>query len=271
MTNNQYPISNSARRDGRHWLLVIGYCLFAVALTACGSGNEAGNTAPKAASLEGDRNTDAYKFEDAVDIKQAPTEAHGALAKLVPNPKQSLVKNSVVYGGWDAAECKFSTEAPENASLPVVAADYKSTGADIVTDTESKKGSATLTYPQQTKLIIIKAPEAAAAQPIADALIAQLEAKGFTELDDLEWTGGRNDNTPVSRMSRVTPQEETDDVFVAYIKVVGDVVFYALESEVAPKTPGPGGTQTARLNEAGRGTRMGALLLILALTRLQSA
>lgn len=247
------------------------FLLFALAAAGCGpADNIAENAAPKAASLDGDRNTNAYEFEDAVDVKTAPTETHGALAKLLPNPDKALVKNSVVYGGWDAMACKFSTEAPENASLPVVAADYRSAGAKIITDVESKTGSAEIEYPQQAKLIIIKAPEAMAAQPIADNLIAALKAKSFSELDSLEFTGGREDNEPLIRLGRVTPGETTDDVYVAYIKVVGDVVIYALESEVAPQTPGPGGAQMDRLNEGGRGTRVGAHLIILALNRLQS-
>ncbi|MCB9893051.1 MAG: hypothetical protein H6839_01220 [Planctomycetes bacterium] len=239
-----------------------------MAVAACGGGNEPANTGPKAASLDGDRNDSAFQFEDAVDVKQAPTTTHGALAKLLP--KSALDKNSVKYGGWDAVACSFSTEAPENAALPVVAADYKSAGAKIVTDTESKCGSAEIEYPQQVKLIFIRAPEAMAAQPIADALIAALDAKGFNELDDLYFTGGREDNEPIKRFGRVTPAEETDDVYVAYVKVVGDLVIYALESEVAPKLPGPGGAQMARLNEGGRGTRVGAQLIALALTRRQA-
>ena len=250
--------------------ITFAFCLFTFALAAagCGSGdNVAVNAGPQVASLEGDRN-DGPIFEDAVDVKSAPSEAHGLLAKLLP--KSALRKGSVEYGNWNAETAGYSTKDPGNAALPMIAADYRSTGFTIVTDTESETGSADQEYVQACKLIVIRAPEAIAAQPIADKIVAALKAKEFSPLDDMQFALGVEKTENITRMGLIVGQGETDDVYIAYVKVVGDLVIYALESEAAPAQPGPGDTQLSSLNEGGRGTRVGAQLISLVLMRLQS-
>ncbi|MCG3182593.1 MAG: hypothetical protein ICCCNLDF_00657 [Planctomycetes bacterium] len=268
ITNNQVPITNGPARRSRNWKLVIGYWLFAVALVGCGGGDGNGNASsgPQLPSLQGERVEDNY--EPAVDIKLAPTKLHGELASLLP--KTALVKDSVKYGGWDAATAGLSGETPETALIPTVSATYRSMGYTVTSDTESEAGAVKQEYPQTARFFLIKAPEAAAAQPIADGIRDNLLAKGFSEISELELALGYEKTEPVKRYSRVDPGTDVDDVYVAYVKVVNDVVLFALESEAAPKAPGPGGTQISRVESSGLGTRLGGQLTVLASDRLLS-
>ncbi|MCB9933924.1 MAG: hypothetical protein H6841_10935 [Planctomycetes bacterium] len=235
-------------------------------IAACGSGDNSGNTTagPQVPSLQGERVGDVY--EPAVDIKLAPTKLHGELAALLP--KGALVKDSVIYGGWDAASATLSDETPESAAMPTVAASYRSMSHTITTDTENKASAIKQEYPQTARFILIKAPEVAAAQPVADAIRDNLLAKGFHELSPLELVIGIANSQPVLRYSRVDSRTDIDDVYVAYIKVVNDVVLFALESEAAAKVPGPDGAQISRVEDSGLGTRLGGQLTVLAADRL---
>lgn len=260
MTNNQYPITNSGRAGVRigYWLLVIGYSLL---LFACGGGEgNNGPVAPEAASLEGDRRTDPLEdWTPAVDVSKAPTKVHGALAGYLP--KDALVKDSVTYGDWNAEGAKFSDADPAGALLPAVMADYNSAGFNIEKDSDSG-ARVQVTYPQRCKLFVIRAPEAAAAPVIADKIAAALVARNFSAISSIIDTGGRNDNREIRRFSAVVENEQNDDVYVAYVLAVGDTVIYALETETAEKIEIEGG-QISRVEEGGRGTRVGAMLISL--------
>ncbi len=265
-TNNQLPITNGTAGRSRNWKLVIGYWLFAVALVGCGGGDGNGNagSGPQLPSLKGERVEDTY--EPAVDVKLAPTRLHGELAALLP--KDALVKDSVKYGGWDAATAGLSGESPEDALIPTVSATYRSMGYTVTSDTDNNSSAMKQEYPQSARFFLVKAPEAAAAQPIADGIRDNLLAKGFSEISELELALGYQKTQPVKRYSRVDPGAEVDDVYVAYVKVVNDIVLFALESEAAPKAPGPGGTQISRVESSGLGTRLGGQLTVLASHRL---
>ena len=249
----------------------IAVCLLVVAVCAagCGGGNEPTNDGPQVASLEGDRRDDGgFEFEPAVDLKLAPTKLHGDLARLLPKP--ALEKNSVKYGGWDAANAALSAEGAEDAAMPAVAATYRSMGYDIETGKEGKDAVATQEYPQSCALFLIKAPEAAAAQPIADKIAENLLGKGFAQIDELEWADGFKKTQQILRYSRVDSHDKVDDVYVAYVKVIGDVVVFALENEAAAKLNGPGESQISRVSESGYGSRLGGQLTFLVANRLLS-
>ena len=246
------------------------FLVLTLALAACGGGENIGNSGPKVASLEGDRRDDGgFEYEPAVDVKLAPTKLHGDLARLLPKP--ALEKNSVKYGGWDSATASLSGEAPEEAMMPTVSATYRSMGYDIQTGGEGKDAAyAKQEYPQSCRLFMIKTPEGAAAQPVVDLILKNLEGKGFRAIDSLEWADGLKKTQTIIRYSRVDSQEEVDDVFVAYLKIVGDVVIFALESEAAAKLKGPGETHISRVSEAGYGSRLGGQLTFLVANRLLS-
>jgi hypothetical protein len=203
-----------------------------------------------------------------VDVKLAPTKLHGDLARLLP--KEALVKESVTYGGWDAANSSLSGEAAEDAVMPTVFATYRSMGYDIETGKEGKEAVAKQEYPQSCSLFLVKAPEAAAAQPIVEAIAANLKRQGFNEIDALEWADGLKKTQTILRFSRVDPGEKVDDVYVAYVKIIGDVVVFALENEAANKVQGPGETQISRVSESGYGSRLGGQLTFLVANRLLS-
>lgn len=249
------------RVRARAMLCAVLCTLYAVLACACGGGEgNNGPVAPEAASLEGDRRTDPLEdWTPAVDVSKAPTKAHGALAGFLP--KDALVKDSVTYGDWIADVAKFNDTDAEGAALPTVMADYSSTGFNIEKDSE-KGARVEVTYPQRCKLFIIRAPEAAAAPVIADQIMAQLGAKNFNEISSIIDTAGRNNSREIRRFSAVVEGDEHDDVYVAYVLAVGDTVIYALETETAEKIEIEGGHVT-RVEEGGRGTRVGAMLISL--------
>ena len=264
MTNNQLPITNCWPRRLRigYWLLVIGNSL--LLLAACGGGDVAPNNAgTQIPTLSGDRNTDTDGWVPVVDVSKAPTKTHGELAALIPDAKKALLKDSIKYGDWVPATSEYVTENAENATLPVVVADYRSTGYTITTDPNTEEGSVKQEYIQTCRLFLIKAPEAAASQPIADKIAENLTAKGFKAIEELEWADGVKNTQRILRYSRIDPHDEVDDVFVAYVKIVGDIVIFALESEAAPKTTGPGDMQLSRVTDAGLGSRVGGQLTFL--------
>jgi hypothetical protein len=263
MTNNQLPIANCQPRCLRigYWLLVTGYSLF---IAACGGGDVAPNNAgTQIPTLSGDRNSETDAWVPVVDVSKAPTKTHGELAALIPDAKKALLKDSVKYGGWVPATSEYVTENAENAALPVVVADYRSTGYTITTDPNTEDGSVKQEYIQTCRLFLIKAPEAAAAQPIADKIAENLTGKGFKSIAELEWADGVKKTQTILRYSRIDGQETVDDVYVAYVKIVGDIVIFALESEAAPKPTGPGDMQLSRVTESGLGSRVGGQLTFL--------
>lgn len=263
MTNNQTPVTNAALRAPSigYWLLVIGYSLL---LSGCGGADNNAPAAPEAASLEGDRRSGPVEdWKPAVDVSNAPTKVHGALASLVPNPKKALVANSLKYGNWIADTASYELESPESATLPVVMADYFSSGFEIEKDPETG-ARVEISYPQRCKLFIVRAPDAAAAPVIADKIVVTLESKNFGEISSLEDAAGRASVRSIRRFSAIVPQDGHDDVYVAYLLVVGDTVIYAVESETAEKIELDDGSQLSRVDEGGgRGSRVGAMLISL--------
>lgn len=274
ITNNQLPITNELRpRRGPigYWLLVIGNSLL---LCACGGGDETTNTGPQIPTLSGDRNT-SEAWVPEVDVSKAPTKVHGELAGLLPNPKKKgkagpLQKDTLKYGNWHPTTGEFTEADAENATLPAVIADYISTGYTITTDPDSTTGSADQEYVQTCRLYLIEAPDEMATQPIADAFIDNLKAKGFSERDELGFADGGKEPNTILRYARVDSGEASDEVFVAYIKITGRRVMFAIERETADKLKVPGASQLSRIDSAGIGTRVGGQLIVLILHRLAS-
>jgi hypothetical protein len=255
--------------------VVFALCsLCAVLFAACGGGEPAANAGPQVPSLVGDRNTSEIWVPE-VDVSSAPTKIHGALASLLPNPRKAgkqgpLVKDSLKYGNWDTASGAFIEADAVNATLPTVKADYVSTGYTITADPESSTRTAEQEYLQACTLFLIEAPDELATQPIADAFIENLKAKGFSERDELGFADGGKTHNPIYRYARVDSGETEDQVIVAYVKVTGKRVLLAIESETADKMKVPGASQLSRVDNAGLGTRVGGQLLALILTRLAS-
>ena len=243
--------------------VAFAFCLFAFCFaSACGNGDGANNApaGPQGATLDGDKRNDPLAdWTPAVDVSKAPTEVHGALAKLLP--KDALVKDSVQYGDWIAEVASFDPADPESANLPAVQADYHSTGFNIEKDSDTG-ARVEVTYPQKCKLIIMRAPEPAAAPVIADKIVVELLGKNFNEISTIVDTGGRENNREIRRFSAVVPDGERDKVYVAYVLSVGDTVIYALEMETAEKIEVEGG-HVMRVEEGGRGSRVGAMLISL--------
>jgi hypothetical protein len=256
----QSPESNSQRAT----LLTIGLCTLLFVLTACGGGDTpANNSAAQIPSMRGDRTSADDAWVPVVDVSKAPTKAHGELAALIPNVDKALQKDSVKYGNWHAATSEFDPGDAANATLPAVGADYRSTGYTITADPNTEEGSVKQEYIQTCRLFLIKAPEGVAAQPIVDKIAENLTAKGFKGISELEWADGVDKTQKILRYSRIDPNNDVDDVYVAYIKIVGDVVIYALEAEAAPKTTGPGDLQLSRVTDAGLGSRVGGQITFL--------
>jgi hypothetical protein len=262
-------------------------------LAACGGGNEP--AAPQAASLEGDRaSVTKIAYAPAVDLDKAPTEAHRKLARLLP--KEALRKDTVSYGGWDAAKAGMSLEDAENAMLPGVAAEYLSTGYRILGDGEDKV--AKQDYPQNCSLYLIQAPEKLATEEIMRKISAKLNENGFSARDPLELAMGlttRRQGDPnadvkvteandaggtspvirpgeartvaITRYVRIDHTGERDKVYIAYIYAVDDLVLYALEVENPPPVVGPDGSQLQRVTD-NRGSRVGGQLITQVLYRL---
>jgi hypothetical protein len=261
MTNNLLPMINSNNGRHRHWLQVIGCCLFTFSVAACGGGNNA-PAVPEAASLEGDRREGPVEtWKPAVDVSDAPTKEHGALARLVPNPGKALVPGSVRYGNWLAETAGYELDNPGEAALPMVMADYHSTGFELEKDPE-RGTRVEVSYPQRCKLFLIRAPESAAAPVIADKIFARLQERNFREISSLEDAGSTTDIRTIRRFSAIVENDKHDDVYIAYVLVAGDTVIYAVESETAEKIEIEGG-QVSRVEEGGRGTRVGAMLISL--------
>jgi hypothetical protein len=205
-----------------------------------------------------------------VDISKAPTKTHGELAGLIPNADKALIKDSVKYGNWLAETGDIELGNAENATLPAVTAEYRSTGYTITTNPELTEGTAEQDYIQKATLFIIQAPEEAAAQPLADQFIAKLEAKGFSARPEVEFADGLKKVHTIYRFARVDAGEKVDSVYVAYIKVIGKRVLIAIESEAADKLAVPGASQLGRVDGAGIGTRVGGQLIVLILAQLSS-
>lgn len=240
--------------------------LLALLAAACGGGNT-GNAAPEIPSLEGDRAPAGQSPAPvAIDLGQAPTEAHKRLAALLP--MDSLKRDSVLYAAWNAAISNLSDEDPARAAMPAVSAEYRSAGFRIVDDgPKSNSRRAEVDYPQRCVLTLIATPEALAAETVAEKLRENLLAKGFEAQEPLAIAINTRIKPEIQRFGRVDSQGDADNVYIAYIKIVGSFVLYALEIETPPRLTGPGSEQIQRVIKGQRGSRVGAQLITLILER----
>lgn len=248
-----------------YWSLVIRCCVCAalgLLVAGCSGGGDNAPTGPKETSLEGERakRQPPADHTPAVDLGKAPTETHRALAKLLT--AAGLIRDSVLYGGWDAGAADLGDEAPENALLPCLSAKYLSTSYKIESGGDDSK-TATQDYPQSATLIIIQAPEAAATEPIARGIYQRLLGLKFAQSDPVELAFGKGEGNQLrmERFLRIDAGAEKDTVLVGYVATIGDLVVYALEVEEPPRIVGPGDTQIKRVTNDQRGTRVGAQLI----------
>lgn len=262
VNNEQLAIRNARRRRA---LRLTAYCALLIVhgllLAACSGGDNAPN-GPRETSLEGERaeRQPPADHTPAVDLGKAPTEPHRALAKLLTAP--GLIRDSVLYGGWDAGAADLSDETPEKALLPCLSAKYLSTSYRIESGGDDSK-TATQDYPQSATLIIIQAPEAAATDTIARGIFQRLLGLKFAQSDPVELAFGKGEGNQLrmERYLRIDEGADKDTVLVGYVAIIGDLVVYALEVEEPPRIVGPGDTQIKRVTGDQRGTRVGAQLI----------
>lgn len=229
---------------------------------ACGCGG--GNTGVEIPSLEGTRAPQTpLEIKPSIDLTDAPTDAHRKLGRLLV--AEAMVKDSVMYARWDAATA-VPLEYEAGAPMPCVRADYLSSGYRVIVD-DPKVADATkrleLEYPQRCTLILIQAPEAQAADAIAERLRQHCTGKGFESREPLSIGAGTGVRPQIERLVRIDSTAEIDTVYVAYIQVIGDIVAYAVEAENPPRPTTKDGTQIARVLDDQRGTRVGAQLITL--------
>ncbi|MCC7510991.1 MAG: hypothetical protein IT464_16665 [Planctomycetes bacterium] len=258
MGNEQLATANAKWR--RAGLLVVQSSLLVLSclpLAACGGEGNHAPAAPKETSLEGDRaERQPIDSAPAIDLSKAPTETHRRLAQLFSVP--SLIRESLAYGGWDGQNADISMQDPARAAMPVVSADYLSTGYKIMTGTDDNK-TATQDYPQSCKLVVIQAPDSVASGVIVANIYRKLEGVGFEQRDPIELVMGK-DKLHMERFVRIDTEGDHDTVRIGYVAAFGDIVAYALEKEEPPKVTGPGDTQIQRVTD-NRGSRLGAQLI----------
>jgi len=244
----------------------LGALAFCLVLAGCGGGNS-GNAAPEIPSLNGDREPAGQSTAPAaIDLGLAPTEAHKRLAALLP--LDSLKRDSVLYAAWNGAISNLSDEDPARAAMPAVSAEYRSAGFRIVDDgPKANAKRAEMDYPQRCVLTLISTPEVLAAETVAEKLREHLLAKGFEVQEPLAIGINTRIKPEIQRFGRVDTQGDADNVYIAYVKVMGTTVLYALEIETPPKLTGPGSEQIQRVIKGQRGSRVGAQLITLILER----
>lgn len=259
------PASRVPSAASRAGLWRFGALAVCFALSACGGGGGNNATGPVIADLGGERIRDDLPALPAFDVSGAPTDAHRALAALLP--LESLLRDSVVYGDWNAERAELSTADPARASLPVVSAEYQSAGFRVHSDDpRSNAMLATREYPQTCFLTLIRAPESLAAEAIARQLAQQVASpeKGFVAQDPLAIGISKAGERPtIDRFLRIDQQGDVEKVYVAYIKAIGPVVVYALEVEYPPVLKGPDGKPIKRVLDGQRGSRVGGALITL--------
>lgn len=246
--------------------MLIAHCSLLIAVAACGGGGNNAANGPVIADLGGDRNPQEYEPRlPAFDASGAPTEAHRVLAGLVP--VEALVKDSVVYGGWDTARAELVADNAKSAPLPALSAHYEAASFKLHREgAASNDLRAEIEYPQTCFLTLIRAPEAMAAEALAASLRDHLAGpeKGFAAQDPLAIGTTKEGKQPeISRMLRMDTHGDRDKVYVVYVMVIGSLVVYALEVEYPPALKGPGGEQIKRVLDGQRGSRVGARLVAL--------
>lgn len=269
MRNAEFKVGLRGRPGRFHFAFFI--LSFALLLAGCGGGNAPANNAsgPKAADLKGERSERTFNSsEPAIDVSNAPTDAHKNLASLLPT-KAALDQNSVTYAGWDATQAAISDEDPAEAPIPAVYAEYHSAGYDTLRDKDGELEALSIEYPQDCKLFLIRAPEPRAAEVVEENIRAKMIENGFARIDPIEFVSGQGDSVVIARYSRVDDAGDYDGVYVGYLKVFGDLVVYALETETPPKLD-TGESRISKVSEGGGGSRVGGRLISLLYYRLES-
>lgn len=258
--NNRWQIGTRAA-------LFIVHCALFISVAACGGGGGGNNaTGPVIADLGGERNPQEYEPRlPAFDTSGAPTDAHRVLAGLVP--VEALVKDSVVYGGWDSLRCEVLADNAKSAPLPALSAHYEAASFKLHREGPASNDlRAEIEYPQTCFLTLIRAPEPMAAEALAAGLRDHLLGpdKGFKQQDPLAIGTTKEGTQPeIRRMLRIDTHGDRDKVYVVYVMVIGSLVVYALEVEYPPALKGPGGEQIKRVLDGQRGSRVGARLVAL--------
>lgn len=235
---------------------------------ACGGDTENTPDGPAPASLEGERvDRDNPAPRESALTREAPTDAHTALAALIPT--SGMVRDSVAYVGWDGDNARPLED--HDSPIKAISVEYRSRGWTMYDEGAGKDGRVEFDYPQQCRLVVIRAPETGrAAEVIEENIIENLQSRGFTRINSLGYTVGMgaDKQVRVPRYARIDSQEELDIVYIAYVKVVNDIVIFALESEQPRSIEGEGDEKLAVVTEAGLGTRIGAQYLSLVYDRI---
>lgn len=251
------PVSGRFRQGTRQARLAM---LLVLVVSSCGGGNNAGIELP---SVQSNQPFGAIgPSTPAVDLSGAPTDAHRVIGKLLPG--EALQKTSIQFGQWDAERAILAPN-DKATGLPTISAEYQSTGYKLVSD--GPKPSAKQEYPQRCQLTVVAAPEALAAESIASKLRDVLLAKGFKEQTPYAIAVNTREKAEIVRFIRIDPFETRDDIYVAYVKVIGNNVVYAFEAESPPRQLGPDNKPIPRTLDDQRGTRMGAQLITLVYDR----
>jgi hypothetical protein len=257
---------NNERQNWRRLALIIVHC--SLLLAGCGGG---GNNGPEIAGLSGDRQGSEFgSLAAPEDLGPFPTEAHGALAALLPRGKE-LVKGSVKCSDWDQGTAQPFGDDPAKAALPTVQAMFQSEGYSLVVDDKKSprgKGRAEVKQAQSATLILVRAPQVQAAEVVAERLRGHFEEKGLARQEPMLFGDGKTiGGLKIERYMRIDSGAEADSVYVAYMYIVGSVVVYAVETETPPPIKAADGTQAKRVLDGPMGARLGAQLVVQVLTR----
>jgi hypothetical protein len=240
----------------------------------CGSDKDDG---PPTTTLDGERLPDsdprvttptARPERRIIDVSDAPTEAHKALARLLP--VEALVRDSVLYSAWDGQAADFSDADPARAPLPVVKAEYLAEEYRVVDGPEAQprkeEGEAQLVH-----LILIRCPDDQAAEVVARNVRTKLDGQGFDEGEPLLLASGdQEEPRNIRRFVYVDEGEEADLVYVGYVNVLGDMVVYALERTRVKPLRGREGNRLELPGGHLSGRRVGAQLATLVMFHAES-
>jgi len=261
-------VSRSAGAKGAIAALLVLACF---AAPACSPGpDDEAETGPRTTTLDGDRlpENSGQSTEPPIDFSKAPTDAHRRLGQLLPTT--ALLRDSILYAGWDGNGADFADEAPEDAMLPVVTGRYGSSSFQHEVDESGTREVVTRDQPQFVDLFLIRCPDNMAAQVVARAIQQRVLRQGFDEREPAQLAGGGDRPPMISRFVATEEGEESDKVYVAYIKTVGDLVIYALQSQTTVPLVDRDGNRIRLTydSEAGTGANVGAQVITLLLSRL---
>ena len=245
--------------------LLLALCVPLLALAACGAASNPPE-GPTAAIIDGlgaggdngRRTVGGNNLK--IKLPDAPTDEHKALGRLLP--REALQLETVKYGGWNGEMSAFFADDPADAPMKAIAADYLSTGYELI-ESGGKVG-AHQTYPQSAHLILVRAPDAVAAKLLARRTAAKLKEQLFAKRDDLNIAFSKSvDTVPIQRYLRIDDKGGKEVVYQAYLLVIGDLLCYALEREERRTLIGPNGLKIAMPGDGQSATRVGGQLLTL--------